>query len=120
MNVAESATVSRVFEASDVADIVDLCGLTPTPKVPEPLIAAMWSALLGCQLPGPGTLYLQQDTRYLEPAELGERLTATVEVVRLQPERHLVELETRCTGPRGELLADGTALVYVRYLGTAE
>lgn len=116
MNVGDSATISRTFSQRDVTDIVELSGLKSGREVPGPLIGALWSTLLGCHLPGPGTLYLQQETRYIGAAGPGESLTATVEVVRLQPERHLVELATRCIDAQGQLLAEGSALVYVKYL----
>ena len=116
MKVGDSATITRTFGHRDICDFVELCGLMPRREVPGPLIGAMWSTLLGCHLPGPGTLYLQQETQYLRAAALNEPLTASVEVTRLQSERHLVELTTRCTDSEGTLLAEGSAHVYVKYL----
>jgi len=116
MKVGDSATITRTFRHHDICDIVELCGLVAKREVPGPLIGAMWSTLLGCHLPGPGTLYVQQETQHLRTAALHEPLTATVEVTRLQTERHLVELTTRCVNSEGTLLAEGSALVYVKYL----
>lgn len=116
MRIGDSATISRTFAAHDVAELAGLTGLKVGRELPGPLIGALWSTLLGCHLPGPGTLYLQQETRYLRSAALDEALTATVEIVGLRPERHLVELATRCTDSQGALLAEGTAVVYVKHL----
>jgi 3-hydroxybutyryl-CoA dehydratase len=82
--------------------------------VPEPLIGALFSYLLGVQLPGFGTNYLKQEMRFLAPAAPGSALTARVEVTRLRPEKHLVDLATTCRDGDGRLICEGRALVLVR------
>jgi 3-hydroxybutyryl-CoA dehydratase len=115
MKLGDSAELTRVFASRDVADYLALGGAPPPPgTVPEPLIAALFSALLGVQLPGRGTNYLKQDTRYHAAAQVGERLTARVTVTRLRPDKHLVDLATTCGDAAGALVAEGRALVYVR------
>ena len=42
--------------------------------------AALVSAVLGTKLPGPGTIYLGQDLRFLKPVTPGNTITATVTV----------------------------------------
>lgn len=110
-----SAALTRCFSARDVAEYAALGGHAAAPDtVPEPLIGALFSRLLGMDLPGLGTNYLKQETRHHAPARLGEPLTARVAVTRLRPEKHLVDLATLCHGADGRLLAEGRALVYVR------
>lgn len=81
------------------------------PIVPEDMLMAMISYLLGMKLPGPGTGWLRQDLRFLKPAYVGEELTCTVEISRLRPEKGLVNLNTYCTNSRGEKVLEGEALV---------
>src|SRR5690349_19396254 len=50
------------------------------------LSAGLISAVLGTQLPGPGTLYLRQSLRFTAPVGVGNTVAATVEVTELQPE----------------------------------
>lgn len=114
MMIGETASTTRAFTAADVASYVDMGGAAPHPgETPEPLIGALFSYLLGVELPGPGTNYLKQYTDHHAPARLGASLTATVRVVQLRPEKHLVDLETTCIDDAGTLVASGRALVYV-------
>ena len=114
MKVGDQASVTRVFTADDVDGLVDLGGPSAWPGVvPEPLIGGLFSYLLGMELPGFGANYLKQETRYLRPAPLEQALTALVEITRLRPDQHLVDLRTTCRDPAGVLLAEGRALIYV-------
>ncbi len=115
MKIGDTASVTRAFTAADVASYVDMGGAPPHPgETPEPLIGALFSYLLGVELPGPGTNYLKQHTEHHAPARLEAPLTATVRVAQLRPEKHLVDLETTCVDDLGVLVASGRALVYAR------
>lgn len=114
MRAGDAAQVTRAFSAEDLAEYRALCGDDTTGRwVPEPLIGALFSYLLGMQLPGLGTMYLKQDTRFSGRAGIGETLTAEVRITRLRPDKHLADLETRCRRADGEQIACGRALVYV-------
>ena len=43
-------------------------------------------------------------------------MSLTVEVIRLRPEKELVNLRTICANPRGEIVCQGEALVLVKDL----
>lgn len=77
------------------------------------LTAAYVSAVLGMRLPGPGTIYLEQNLRFLKPVPLGVVITAEVEVLELFPSRRRARLATRCRNQAGDLVLDGTATVLV-------
>ncbi|MFV3126278.1 hypothetical protein [Niveispirillum sp. KHB5.9] len=114
IRVGDEATLTRTFTTRDVEDYLSLGGAPmPEGQVPEPLVGALFSYLLGVKVPGPGTNYLKQQTRFLAPVPLAMDLTARVAVTRIRPDKHLVDLETTCHGPDGMLLAEGRALVYV-------
>lgn len=76
------------------------------------LSAGLISAVLGTQLPGPGTIYLRQSLRFTAPVKIGDTVTATVEVTALQPERKRATLKTTCT-VGGKPVIEGEATVQV-------
>ena len=118
MKTGDFAEVRRSFDHSEMAEFSALAGTGVLPEaVPEPLIAAMFSYLLGVHLPGFGTNYLKQEMAFLTPAPLGVPLTARVEITRLRPEKHLVDLATTVRLPDGGLCCDGRALVLARDVG---
>ncbi len=119
MKLGDSAEVTRSFCTRDLSDYTTLSKhVIPGELVPEPLIGALFSYLLGVQLPGNGVNYLKQETRFHRAARVGDALTARVEITRIRPEKHLVDLSTTCTDPNGQLIASGRALVSVRDVNT--
>ncbi|MGD9020614.1 MAG: MaoC family dehydratase [Lysobacterales bacterium] len=76
------------------------------------LTASLISGVLGCKLPGPGCLYVSQAVNFRAPVKLGDTVTASVTVSRLDSKRNFVELETNCT-VGGAVVLDGTALLWV-------
>lgn len=117
MRVGQSAEVTRRYSTADLAAFADLSGAPAADHVPEPLIAALFSYLLGVRLPGSGTNYLKQDLVFGAPAPLDTDLTARVEITRLRPDKHLVDLWASCTDPEGRVVCEGRALVRARDVG---
>ena len=75
------------------------------------LEAGLISAVLGTELPGPGTIYLGQDLRFLHPVAIGDTITATLTVTEKRPGNGDVVLDCRCTNQGGEVVITGTAYV---------
>ena len=73
--------------------------------------AAMLSALIGTQLPGPGTIYLSQSLSFIAPVRIGDTLTASVTVSAKNAEHHHLTLDCRITNQHGRDVITGTALV---------
>lgn len=128
------AESTRVFEAADLDEYAALCGdldplVTdsvaaygaglPERIVPGPLLSGMFSDLLGTRLPGRGTGWLKQSLRFLEPAHPGQALRASVEIVRVRPDKALVDLRSTVRDLSGSVLVDGESLVLVRNLERA-
>ncbi|MFM9436997.1 acyl dehydratase [Janthinobacterium sp. CG_23.3] len=84
--------------------------------VPPPLLASLFSDLLGTRLPGRGTGWMKQTLRFVAPAYVGERITAEVEIVRLRADKDLVNLSSVLTGADGRTICRGESLVLVRNL----
>jgi len=115
MIIGDTATRRRTFSESDIDALARLTGTPALAKsVPEPLINALFSDLLGMDLPGAGTNYLKQETQFSGIARPGDTLTARVEITRLRPEKNLVDLKTVCRNSKGEIIATGRALVLFR------
>lgn len=114
MKLGDYTEVTRAFSAQDLHDYAQLSGhkIAGT-QVPEPLIGALFSYLLGVKLPGLGTNYLKQETRFKPGAYVGEPLTARVEITRLRPDKQLADLATTCRLADGSIIATGRALVYI-------
>ncbi len=75
------------------------------------LTAGFISNLLGTQLPGPGSIYLQQTLNFKAPVVIGDTVTATVEVIEILTEKKRVRLKTVCTNQEGTVVLDGEAFV---------
>ncbi len=75
------------------------------------LTAGFISAAMGMQVPGPGTIYLQQTLRFTAPVRIGDTVTVRAEVVELIAAKRRVRLKTTVVNQRGEPVLDGEALV---------
>ena len=124
--VGESASLSRTVTQQDIELFAVVSGdVNPAHMDPAyaetdmfhkiiaqgMLEAGLISAVLGTKLPGPGTIYLGQDLRFLHPVSIGDRITATLTVTEKRPEKGDLTLDCRCTNQNGELVISGTAHV---------
>jgi hypothetical protein len=75
------------------------------------LVASFISATIGTKLPGPGTIYVFQDLKFLRPVKIGDVVTAKVEVEEVIRDKNRVRLKTTCLNQRGEEVITGMALV---------
>jgi acyl dehydratase len=129
LKIGQRAETRRTFTVQDLAEYADLTGdANPLftdasyarrrglagPLIPGGLLGGLFSYLLGTQLPGPGTNYLKQRLEFLLAPYPDQELTALVEVTRLRPEKHLVNLRTVCTNPSGSVVCEGEALVLTK------
>ncbi len=75
------------------------------------LTASLISTVLGCHLPGPGTIYLGQELKFKKPVYFGDTIEAKAEVVEMDIERNRIIMKTTATNQNGELVLDGKATV---------
>lgn len=75
------------------------------------LSAGLISAVIGMQLPGPGTIYLSQEIFFRAPVYIGDTITATITVQTLDLVKNRAKLETICTNQNGQCVVKGSALV---------
>ncbi len=72
---------------------------------------ALISAVLGTELPGPGTIYLNQNFSFRAPVGLGDTVTIRVTVAEKVDKHHHVTLDCVCTNQTGDIVIEGQALV---------
>lgn len=75
------------------------------------LSAGLISAVLGMYLPGPGTIYLGQELKFLAPVRIGDTVKATVEIIEINNEKNRIKLKTTCTNQDDIVVLDGIATV---------
>ena len=75
------------------------------------LSAGLVSAVLGMQLPGPGSIYLSQSLKFTAPVRIGDTVTARATVREINREKRRVRLETVCVNQDGVVVLTGEALV---------
>lgn len=75
------------------------------------LVSSLISTVLGMYLPGPGTIYLSQDLKFVAPVKIGDTVTATVEVIERNEERNRLILKTVVINEDGKVVVEGQAKV---------
>ena len=75
------------------------------------LSAGLISAVLGTELPGVNTIYMNQSLSFLAPVFYGDTLTATVECKEKDDAKHRIIFKTTVTNQDGKVVTDGEARV---------
>ena len=129
----ERASIEHTFTAADVAAFARLSGddnpihLDPDAArragfdrevVHGVLVTSLISRLLGTRLPGPGTILLGQQLRYLRPVHPGDLLHASVEVTSVRDDKPVIVLRTWVES--SDVVLDGEATVLWRRLVAAD
>ncbi|MFW2365057.1 MAG: MaoC family dehydratase [Desulforhopalus sp.] len=126
INIDESAEFSKTIAEADIYLFAGVTGDFNPAHINEEyaketffkgriahgmLLAGFVSGVIGCQLPGPGSIYIKQDLKFRAPARAGDTVTAKVTVVEVIEERNRVILQTTCINQDGTLLLDGQATI---------
>lgn len=72
-------------------------------------ISSFFSKIVGTQVPGPGTIFMNQRLRYRGPVRVGETVTASVEITALGEATPTVHVRLLCTTERGDPVIEGEA-----------
>lgn len=76
------------------------------------LVGSLLSNAIGMRLPGPGTIYMEQDMKSKKPVHIGDTVTAKLEVSEiLNEEKRILKLTTQVVNQHGDLVIDGYAVV---------
>lgn len=126
LKIGQKASVQKTFTAADVTAFAGI-SLDVNPIhmsdgyakntifgkriVHGILTSGLISAVLANKLPGPGTIYLGQELRFMAPVYLGDDITATVEIIELREDKKIVKLNTTCVNQEGKTVVSGVATV---------
>ena len=75
--------------------------------------ASLISTVLGTRLPGPGTIYMKQDIKFLAPVRFGDTITATCTVKEKIEGRNRVIMDCKVTNQDGVDVIVGEATIIV-------
>ena len=124
--VGQSASVTKTITETDVYLFAGITGDLNPAHVNETyaagtrfkhriahgmLSAGLISAVLGTQLPGPGTIYMSQSLKFLAPVYLGDTITATATIKELIPEKNRAVLTTEVVNQEGKVVTAGEAML---------
>lgn len=73
----------------------------------------MISAVLGMQLPGPGSIYLGQRLKFLRPVYIGDTITAEATITAIDHEKKRMVLSTVCKNEKEEAAVSGEATMLI-------
>jgi acyl dehydratase len=70
------------------------------------------NAVVAEDLPGPGTVFLETNWRFLKAVQVGETITASVKVEHVRDDKPICKLETLVRNGNGDVCVVGTATTY--------
>jgi acyl dehydratase len=70
------------------------------------------NALVAEDLPGPGSVFLGVEWKFVKPVYVGDTITGRVEVARVRDDKPICHLVTTVRNHRGETCLTGTAVSY--------
>ena len=126
LTVGQFASFSKTISESDVYLFAGITGDLNPAHVDEEyakgtyfktriahgmLTASFISTIIGTLLPGPGSIYLGQELKFLAPVRFGDTITATAEVDEIIADKKQIRLKTYCTNQDGTVVVDGQAIV---------
>lgn len=126
LKVGDSAQFSKTVTETDVNDFARVTGDFNPLHIDQAyaektifkgriahgaLAIGLLSNVFGNMLPGPGTIHLSHEARFLAPVRIGDTITARIEVIELIPEKNRAKFKKTCTNQNGQEVVTGTAWV---------
>lgn len=76
------------------------------------MISSFFSSLFAMKLPGPGSIYVSQSTKYKKPVFIHDTVFVEIEVVDIDKDKRRVHFSTCCFVGENEVLS-GKAEIYI-------
>ena len=76
------------------------------------ITTSILNAVCAEDLPGPGSLFMQTDWKFLAPVRPGATITGAIEVLEVREDKPILKLRTTVTRQDGVVVVDGTAVAY--------
>lgn len=124
--IGRSATLSRTLAQNDISRFAAMSGAVNPAHMDKEfakgivfhkvIAHGMWggaliSAVLGTELPGPGTIYVRQTLRFLRPIYLGDTMNVRITVTAKQQAKHHVTFDCKITTQSETVVIEGSAEV---------
>lgn len=69
-------------------------------------------ALVAMELPGHGTVFLNQNFQFTAPVYIGDRITGEVEITNVHTSKPVTKLKVKVTNQDNKIVLEGTAVCY--------
>jgi acyl dehydratase len=76
------------------------------------LTTGLLHALVAMDMPGPGTVFLSQNWKFIAPVYIGDTITAEAEVLSVHATKPVTQLAIHITRQTGETVLEGEAWCY--------
>ncbi|MDD3126925.1 MAG: MaoC family dehydratase [Candidatus Izemoplasmatales bacterium] len=126
LHVGDSSHMTKQFTESDVLGFAKVTGdinpahldetyaattMFKTRIVHGMLVGSLFSAIFGTELPGLGSIYVNQTLKFTKPVYLNDEITATVTVKELIFDRGRVVFDCVATNQNQEVVLIGEAVI---------
>ncbi len=126
LKIGDSASQTKTFNDADVRSFAEISGdenpvhlddeyaaQTQFKKrlVHGMLTAGLISGVLGTKLPGEGSIYLSQSINFRAPVFIGDRITATVKIIKIREDKPIITLATVCKNQDDVIVIKGEAVL---------
>ncbi len=126
IKVGDNASLTKTFSDQDVRSFAEISGDKNPVHLDDEfaaqtqfkkrlvhgiLTAGLISAVLGTELPGPGSIYISQSINFRAPVFIGDTITATATVVKMREGKPIVTLETVCKNQDEVVVLKGEAVL---------
>ena len=128
LKIGDSAFMTKTFSDEDVRNFAEISGDKNPVHLDDEfasgtqfkrrlvhgmLTAGLISAVMGTELPGPGSIYLSQSINFRAPVYIDDTITATVTVLKIRESKKIVTLEKVCKNQDGMVVLEGEAVLLV-------
>ena len=127
LSVGQRATRSKTVTADDVKTFAELTGDHNPLHFDESFVSktrferlvvqgglttGLLHALVAMDMPGPGTVFLNQSWQFTAPVFIGDTITAEAEVLEVHETKPVTKLRVVVTRQSGETVLEGEAVCY--------
>ena len=124
--IGQTESVRKVFTIEDVISFAELTGDINPVHIDEiaakssvfgqrivhgAFVSSLISAVLGNKLPGNGTVYLGQESKFVAPVYINDTITATCEVIEVIKNKNIVKLKCVIVNQNDKIVIEGKATV---------
>ena len=121
--IGDIVTQSKIFTLNDVKLFAELTGdfnpihfdenyakktIFKKPLVHGPLVLTLITTLFATKMPGPGSVYLSHEVKFLNPVYHDDKILAKLTLLKITDKNHYI-IETTCENQDGDIVITGIA-----------